>query len=396
MKKRVNLLPGREKSVLRRHPWIFASAIRSVKGDPQLGETVEVRAHDGRVLGVAAYSPHSQIRLRMWDFGKDKQVDADFFKRRLEQAFAGRSGLIERQQLTGFRLVAAESDGLPGITIDYYAGVIVCQLLSAGAEYWRETLVSSLQQLMPGCTIYERSDVDSRKKEGLALTQGLLSGELPQMPLIIEENGVNIAVDVTDGHKTGFYLDQRDNRYKAMAYVKDKSVLNCFSYTGTFALYCLKGGASLVENVDVSQSALELAANNIALNRLDPTKVIHTKADVFKLLRSYQEQNKRFDVVIMDPPKFADNRAQLKGAARGYKDINLQAIKLLKPGGTLLTYSCSGLMEVDLFQKIVADAALDAQRELQIVERFSQAADHVVAGGFPEGYYLNGLACRVL
>ncbi|GLP97893.1 class I SAM-dependent rRNA methyltransferase [Paraferrimonas sedimenticola] len=395
MKKRVYLQPGREKSVLRRHPWIFASALRSVKGDPQLGETVEVRAHDGQILGVAAFSPHSQIRLRMWAFGKQQVVDRDFFDGKIAQALALRSTLIERQGLTGFRLIAAESDGLPGITVDYYAGVLVCQLLSAGAEYWRETLLDALEAALPGCAIYERSDVESRSKEGLELTQGLLRGQLPAMPVIIEENGVAIAVDVTSGHKTGFYLDQRDNRRKAMDYVANRSVLNCFSYTGTFALYCIKAGASSVENVDVSQPALDMAANNIALNQLDASKVTHTQADVFKLLRQYQEQSKQFDVVIMDPPKFADNRSQLKGACRGYKDINLQAMKLLKPGGTLLTYSCSGLMESDLFQKIVADAALDAGREMQIIERFCQAADHPVAGSFPEGYYLNGLACRI-
>ncbi|WP_163932926.1 class I SAM-dependent rRNA methyltransferase [Paraferrimonas sp. SM1919] len=396
MKKRIILKPGRERSVLRHHPWIFSNGIRSVKGELTLGETIEVRAHDGRVLGWAAWSPNSQIQARMWSFEKEAVIDKNFFKQKLAKAQFAREGLIARQGLTGYRLAASESDGLPGITIDKYANVIVCQLLSAGAEYWRDTIVEVLVEMFPDCCVYERSDVASREKEGLEQRIGVLHGELPEMPVIIEENGVKIGVDVVKGHKTGFYLDQRDNRAIAAEYAKGKDVLNCFSYSGTFGLYALKAGANSVENVDVSSHALETAMNNVAMNLLDESRLINSEADVFKLLRKYRDEGKQFDIVIMDPPKFADNKAQLDGACRGYKDINLLAFALVKPGGMLLTYSCSGLMQAELFQKIVADAALDAGRDAQIVRKLTQAQDHPIATNFPEGFYLKGLALQVL
>ncbi|GGY95732.1 ribosomal RNA large subunit methyltransferase I [Shewanella fodinae] len=392
---RIKLKPGREKSLDRHHPWIFSSGIHNIKGQPLAGATVDVVAHDGRWLGRGAWSPESQIQVRIWSFDREQEIDRAFFLRRIERAQKARDALIARQGLTGYRLIAAESDGLPGITIDRYANVLVCQLLSAGADYWRDTLVSVLAELYPDCAIYERSDVDSRKKEGLALTTGLLHGELPPMPVVIEENGVKIAVDVTTGHKTGFYLDQRDNRAVAARAVAGKSVLNCFCYTGTFGVYAAKGGAASIENVDVSSQALATAKANMALNGLDDSQVQYTEADVFKLLRQYRDEGRKFDVVVLDPPKFADNKAQLPGACRGYKDINMLAMQLLVPGGTLLTFSCSGLMPADLFQKIVADAALDAKREAQFTERLSQAADHPIAAAFPEGFYLKGLVATV-
>ena len=236
--------------------------------------------------------------------------------------------------------------------------------------------------------------MDSRKKEGLLPVTGLLHGTLPEMPVIIEENGIKIAVDVIKGHKTGFYLDQRDNRAIAARFVKDKSVLNCFCYTGTFGLYAAKAGAASIENVDVSSLALATARLNMQVNGLSDDKVHYNEADVFKLLRQYRDEGKTFDVIVLDPPKFADNKAQLNGACRGYKDINMIALQLLNPGGVLLTFSCSGLMPADLFQKIVADAALDAKREIQFIERLSQASDHPIGSAFPEGFYLKGLVAR--
>ncbi|WP_338590001.1 class I SAM-dependent methyltransferase [Shewanella khirikhana] len=392
---RIKLKPGREKSLDRRHPWVFSSGVHNIKGKPLRGETVDVVAHDGRWLGRGAWSDASQIQVRVWTFNKEEAIDRDFFARRIARAQAGREALIREKGLTGYRLVGAESDGLPGITIDRYANVLVCQLLSAGADYWRDTLVSVLAEQFPDCAIYERSDVDSRKKEGLPLVTGLLHGELPAMPLIIEENGIKIAVDVEKGHKTGFYLDQRDNRAMAARFVAGKSVLNCFCYTGTFGLYAAKGGAASIENVDVSTLALDTARHNMAINGLNDDHVTYSEADVFKLLRQYRDEGKTFDVIVLDPPKFADNKAQLNGACRGYKDINMIAMQLLKPGGTLLTFSCSGLMPADLFQKIVADAALDAGRDAQFIERLSQASDHPIGAAFPEGFYLKGLVARV-
>ncbi|MBV7314105.1 class I SAM-dependent rRNA methyltransferase [Shewanella sp. NIFS-20-20] len=392
---RIKLHPKREKSLERHHPWVFASGIHNVKGKPVNGETVDVVAHDGKWLARGAWSESSQIQVRVWSFDKEEVIDKDFFTRRILRAQAGREHVINEQGLTGYRLVAAESDGLPGITIDKYEQVLVCQLLSAGADYWRDTLVEVLAELYPGCAIYERSDVESRKKEGLPLVTGLLHGELPEMPVVIEENGIKIAVDVIKGHKTGFYLDQRDNRAIAGRFVKGKSVLNCFCYTGTFGLYAANAGASSIENVDVSSLALATARHNMAINGIDDSHVHYNEADVFKLLRDYRDQGKTFDVIVLDPPKFADNKAQLNGACRGYKDINMIAMQLLNPNGILLTFSCSGLMPADLFQKIVADAALDAKRDIQFIERLSQASDHPIGGAFPEGFYLKGLVARV-
>lgn len=391
---RIKLKPGREKSLERRHPWVFSNAIHNIKGKPAAGETVDVVAHDGHWLGRGAWSPESQIQVRIWTFDREEEIDRAFFARRLQRAQIGRNDLIREQGLTGYRLVAAESDGLPGITIDKYANVLVCQLLSTGADLWRDTLVELLAEQYPDCAIYERSDVDSRKKEGLLPVTGLLHGTLPEMPVIIEENGIKIAVDVIKGHKTGFYLDQRDNRAIAARFVKDKSVLNCFCYTGTFGLYAAKAGAASIENVDVSSLALATARLNMQVNGLSDDNVHYNEADVFKLLRQYRDEGKTFDVIVLDPPKFADNKAQLNGACRGYKDINMIALQLLNPGGVLLTFSCSGLMPADLFQKIVADAALDAKREIQFIERLSQASDHPIGSAFPEGFYLKGLVAR--
>lgn len=393
----IYLAKGREKSVIRRHPWIFSRGIDKVEGNPQLGETVDVLAHDGKWLAKAAYSPESQIRARVWGFEK-QDINKAFFVKRLQDAQLLRQEVIERDGLTGYRLIAAESDGMPGVTIDRYQNFFVCQLLSAGAEHQKQNIVDALVEVFPDCNVYERSDVAVRKKEGLKETTGVLHGELPPKSVVIEENGVKISVDIVGGHKTGFYLDQRDSRQQAMKYVKDKEVLNCFSYTGGFGLYALKGGAKRVINADVSQPALDTAKFNAELNEFDISKkrAVFLNADVFKLLREYRDQGTQFDVVIMDPPKFAESKAQLNGACRGYKDINMLAMQILRPGGTLLTYSCSGLMDQVLFQKIIADAAVDAGRSVKFVERFEQAADHPTDTAYPEGFYLKGFACKVL
>ncbi|MCF2908127.1 class I SAM-dependent methyltransferase [Pseudoalteromonas sp. DL2-H2.2] len=389
------LQPGREKSLKRKHPWIFSKAIKKVKGKPALGDTVTIYSHDGQYLATAAYSPDSQIRARIWSFDQSEQIDQSFFERKLSRALAAREQVIEEGQLTGFRLCAAESDGLPGITIDKFDNYLVCQLLSAGAERHKGEIVQALRSLFPECNIYERSDVDVRKKEGLEKTTGVLWGDEPEAPVVIMENGLKIEVDIKSGHKTGFYLDQRDSRAALERFSKGKSVLNCFCYTGTFGLYALRGECDEVINVDVSQPALDTAKRNVEHNDLDLSRAQFVKQDVFKLLRQYREEGRQFDTIVMDPPKFAESKAQLNGACRGYKDINMLAMQLLKPGGTLLTFSCSGLMEQNLFQKVVADAALDAGKDLLIMERLNQAADHPIAGCYPEGFYLKGLICKV-
>ncbi|KHT58772.1 23S rRNA methyltransferase [Photobacterium gaetbulicola] len=391
----IYLVKGREKSLRRRHPWVFSRGIQRVEGKPSLGETVDIFDHKGEWLARGAFSPQSQIRVRVWTFDRNEKIDVDFFVNRLKTAQGLRDILAARDGLTGYRLIAAESDGLPGITIDRYQNFLVCQLLSAGAEAQKDALVEALSICYPECSVYERSDVSVRKKEGLKQRTGVLAGEEPPKFVTIEENGVKINVDIVGGHKTGFYLDQRDSREAAVKYVNGKRVLNCFCYTGGFGLYALKGGASQVVNVDVSQPALDTARMNAEANGYPLENAEFLNADVFKLLREYRERGELFDVVIMDPPKFAESKSQLVGACRGYKDINMLAMQILKPGGTLLTYSCSGLMDNNLFQKIIADAALDANREVQFIERFSQAADHPLDSAYPEGFYLKGFACYV-
>lgn len=384
----------RVKAVKRKHPWIFSKAIKKVVGSPLLGETIDVFDEHQNWLATAAYSPHSQIRARIWSFNQNEKIDKTFFVNKIKRAYHIRQPIIEQAKTNGYRLLCAESDGLPGLTVDVYNNILVCQILSAGVEANRDVIFEALQDVFPDYVIYERSDVDVRQKEGLKNRQGEIIGTLPEI-LTIEENGIKAFVDIQNGHKTGYYLDQRDNRLALRKYVNNKTVLNCFSYTGTFGLSALAGGAVHVTQVDMSQGALDIAAKNVTLNGFDASKMTLVKHDVFKLLRQYRDEGKTFDVIVMDPPKFAESKAQLKGACRGYKDINMIALQLLNPGGTLLSFSCSGLMETSLFQKILADAALDANREMVFVETLSQAQDHVVGSAYPEGYYLKGFAAQV-
>jgi len=395
MSSRIYLNVGREKSLVRKHPWVFSKAVSKIKGKPMLGETVDIYDSKGKWLAKGAYSPESQIRIRVWSFDENQEIDRQFFHKKLQNAQNRRDWFIEQGKLTGYRLIAGESDGLPGITIDKYDNFIVCQLLSAGADFHRYTLVDCLKELYPDCHIYERSDVDVRKKEGLEPVTGWLTTPQESTECIIEEHGIKIHVDIATGHKTGFYLDQRDSRLAAGKFAEGKSILNCFSYTSTFSLHCAANGAKSVTNVDVSQPALDMGKRNLALNNLQDKDVSFVKEDVFKLLRRYRDEKQQFDMIILDPPKFVESKAQLTGACRGYKDINMLAMQLLKPNGLLLTFSCSGLMEASLFQKVVADAALDAKRNVYFVERLQQAADHPISSNYPEGYYLKGLVCQV-
>ncbi|MEW6984488.1 class I SAM-dependent methyltransferase [Colwelliaceae bacterium 6471] len=395
MSARIYLNIGREKSLKRKHPWIFSKAINKIKGKPLLGETVDVLDSKGNWLAKGAYSPESQISVRVWSFDESQEIDREFFLDKLSKAQKRRDWFISEGQLTGYRLIAGESDGLPGITIDKYDHFIVCQLLSAGADFHRHTIVDCLTELYPDCHIYERSDVEVRKKEGLTPTTGWLTEPYHTTECVIEEHGIKIHVDIATGHKTGFYLDQRDSRLTAGKYAKGKSILNCFSYTGTFSLHCAANDAKEVINVDVSQTALDMAQRNLQLNNLESKNVSFIKEDVFQLLRRYRDEKRTFDMIILDPPKFVDSKAQLTRACRGYKDINMLAMQLLNPNGILLTFSCSGLLESSLFQKVVADAALDANKSVYIVDRLHQAADHPVSSNYPEGYYLKGLVCQV-
>jgi 23S rRNA (cytosine1962-C5)-methyltransferase len=387
------LKQGRDKNVRAHHPWVFSGAVQHIKGKPQSGETVEVRTASGDLLGVGAWSPASQIQVRLWAFTAET-IDRDFFVSRIQQALAYRQQLGIPQHNSGYRLLNAESDGLPGVVVDVFGDWLVMQALTTGAEYWKHTLADALLEVIPAKGVYERSDVDVRKKEGLETTVGVLKGEAPPAFIDIMEEGRHYRVDIINGHKTGFYLDQRDNRSVLQHYAQGKTVLNCFSYTGGFSIAALHGGAEKATNIDASQSALDIATQTATLNGFQPAQMENICGDVFKLLREYRNEGRQFDRVVLDPPKFAENRNQLEKAARGYKDINLLGFKLLRPGGLLFTFSCSGLLESGLFQKIVADAAVDAGCDARILRKLDQATDHPTRLAFPEGYYLKGLVCQ--
>ncbi|MDN7596142.1 class I SAM-dependent rRNA methyltransferase [Burkholderia multivorans] len=401
----VTLKPSKEKSLLRRHPWIYANAIDRVDGKPAPGATVVVRAHDGRFLARGAYSPQSQIRVRVWSFDENEPIDHAFFKRRVQRAVAHRTAMVSG---TGaVRLVFGEADGLPGLIVDHYVadtaeagaaprGQLVCQFMSAGVEAWKDAIVAALVGATGCPNVYERSDVSIRDKEGLEQTTGVLAGDAPPATLIVDENGVRYHVDVPNGHKTGFYVDQRDNRALVAQHAAGRDVLNCFCYTGGFSLAALKGGATRVVSIDSSGDALALAQQNVVANGFDPARATWLDADAFKTLRRLVDEGERFDLIVLDPPKFAPTRDSVDRAARAYKDINLSGFRLLRPGGLLFTYSCSGAIDMDLFQKIVAGAAADAKVDARILKRLGAGVDHPLLAAFPEGEYLKGLLLQVV
>ena len=398
---KVTLNAKRDYATLHHHPWIFSGAIRDVDGQPSIGETVEVCSARGDRLGYGSYSPQSQIRVRMLSFDPRVPADADRISNLVAAAVARRATFLAPASPTNaFRVVNAENDGLPGVTADFYDGFVVVQLASAGAEYWKQALVDALMKHVPGCRgVFNRSDVDARAREGLVFERdcvvGPLAGEEPPEFIEIHEGAIRYLVDVRKGHKTGFYLDQRDARAAVGSFAQGADVLNCFSYTGGFGLAAAAGGAAHVTQVDVSHDALEIAKRNAELTGV-ADRVEEIEADVFQYLRQCRDARRTFDLIVLDPPKFAESKAQVMKAARGYKDINLLAMKLLNPDGILATFSCSGAMDTELFDKILAEAAQDAHRDFQMVARTRQGADHPVALAFPEGLYLKGVILRAL
>jgi len=389
------LKAGREKSLLRRHPWVFSGAVARIDGRASAGDTAHVVANDGSFLALVAVNPDANISARVWDWNEATQINTAFFHRRLEAAIGMRRALFPRNADEAERLVHGESDGLPGLIVDRYADVVVLQISSAGCQRWRNAIIESLQRITAARAIYERSDADVLELEGLAARTGLVQGELDTPVVEIGESGVRLRVDVANGHKTGFYLDQRDNRLRVGRLAADRDVLNCFSYTGGFTLQALAHGAASVTSVDSSADALQLGREHVRVNGLPEQRCEWIDADVFQYLRKLRDQNRQYDLIILDPPKFAPTAATAERAARGYKDINLLAFKLLRPGGLLATFSCSGGVSADLFRKIVAGAALDAGSDAQVVDQFHSTPDHPVSLAFPEGEYLKGLLCRV-
>ena len=385
----IRLKPGREKALLRRHPWVFDGAIAKGGGDP--GETVRVEADDGRFLAWGAFSPKSSIRVRAWSFDEAERIDAAFFARRIEAAIAFRRRLAIPSD--AMRLIHGEADGLPGLIVDRYADVLVGQFLSSGAERWREQLIPALMEASGAARFYERSDAAVRALEGLPSTEGWRVGE-GDGEVTITEHDWRFSVDIAEGHKTGYYLDQRDNRKllaDRVAMLGLGSVLNCHAYTGGFTVAALKGGAAEIVSVDTSASALERARRNVALNGFDGVAVDYVEGDANATIRRYIDEGRRFDCIVLDPPKFAASAKQVERAARAYKDINRVALMALAPGGMLMTFSCSGAVGADLFHKIVAGASADANVDGYIVHRLEAAPDHPATLAFPEGEYLKGL-----
>ncbi len=389
----VFLRKGRDHSVRNRHPWIFSGAIDRLEGEAAPGDIVLVRDAVGEALGLGVYSPASQIRIRMLAFDPKAETGDIFFANALGRALGAREHLVKAGDVNALRIVNAEADLLPGVTIDRYADWYVGQFTTVGAERWKRLIASTLLELWPAKGFFERSDADARQHEGLAASSGVLAGEEPPDAIEIMENGCRYLVDVRTGHKTGFYLDQRDNRAVVAAHAAGRDVLNVFSYTGGFGVAALAAGAKSVTNVDVSAPALELAKRNFALNGL-PDVAEFIEGNAFEVLRKFRDSRRSFDLVVLDPPKFADNKNRVMGALRGYKDLNLLAMKLLAPGGYLATFSCSGLVTPEIFRKVVGEAAVDARRDFQIVRSLRQATDHPESVFFPEGHYLKGLFLR--
>jgi len=421
---KVVLKPKRDWSVRKRHPWIFSGAVDEIscasltsgrETASPLGETVEVVSSDGETLGYGSYSPASQIRVRMLSFDPKRVPDAAFVEGLVAASVARRADFFAADSTSNAcRIVNAESDGLPGVVADCYDGWVICQFTSAGAEFWKKTIATALMKSLPGAKgVAERTDVEVRGKEGLSLRRGedaastfsVLAGDEPPEAIEVFEGPVRFLVDVRRGHKTGFYLDQREARAAVGALANGRTVLNCFSYTGGFGLAAAAGGATHVTQVDVSADALALAQKNSELTfsaTVQPSTINlqprfdYVEADVFQFLRKCRDARKTFDLIVLDPPKFAESKAQVMKAARGYKDINLLAMKLLNPGGILATFSCSGAMTTDLFDQVLAEAAADARRDFQVIGRTRQGADHPVSLNFPEGWYLKGLLLRSL
>lgn len=391
----IYLKPGREKPVKQRQPWVFSGAVHSVEGEPQPGEVVGVRDAGGAFLAWGAYSPSSQIRVRLLDWHESTEVDEAWWKRRLIEAIDRRAPLLNGSDTDACRLVYAESDFLPGLIVDTYADYLVMQVLSAGSERLKEATAEVLNERLQPAGIYERSDSQVRKLEGLEPRTGPLVGAEPPERLEIREHGHRFLVDIRGGQKTGFYLDQRTNRQCAAEFARDRQVLDCFAYTGAFGVYAARAGAASVVSLDSSPGALELLKENFALNDLPLAETDVVQGNVFELLRTFRDRGQSFDMIVLDPPKLAPTRRSVGNARRAYKDLNLLAMKLLRPEGILATFSCSSFVSPELFQQIVTWASVDAEREVQILQRLGQAEDHPVRLAFPQSEYLKGFICRV-
>lgn len=391
---KVIVKPEREDAVKRRHPWLFSGSIAKVEGKVQPGDVVDVVSHDGTWLARGFINPNSEVPVRLATWEQNEKLDEEWLWKRLQQAWQKRQQWGIPNQTDAFRLVYAESDFLPGIIADCYAEFVVVQIYTPAMERWRETIAHFLAELLRPRGVFERSDFDTRIREKLVPRVGPIWGEPPPERIVVTEHGLKFFVDVWRGHKTGFYLDQRENRVRSAPYLKGERVLNAFSYTGSFAVYALREGAKKVINLDTSAEALRLGEENAALNGFGES-VQSIEGNAFQVLRRFRDAGEQFDAIVLDPPRFAPTKATVPNALRGYKDINWLAMRLLKPGGFLVTFSCSGMVSAEMFQQVLFEAALDANREVLIVERLSQSRDHPILLTFPESEYLKGFICWV-
>jgi 23S rRNA (cytosine1962-C5)-methyltransferase len=391
----VILKKGKEKAAVLRHPWIFSGALDKVKGKPLNGEIVSVWSAEKEFLAYAYYNDQSRVALRLLEWDQNTEVNKAWYQQKLKSAITSRKHVLSENTNT-CRLVFSEADFLPGLIVDKYADFLSLQILSAGIETVKDDIIDILREELNPIGIFDKSDAGARKHENLEVTQGLLWGETPPEFIEVKENGVVYHINIADGQKSGFYCDQRDNRLILAEYTKDKMVLDCFCYSGGFSLNSLKQGASHVTSVDSSALAIETLQHNLTLNGLSQDKQTSIQSDVNKQLRVFKEEGKKFDVLVLDPPKYAPSRSALDRAARAYKDLNRLGMLLLESGGILATFSCSGAVDLETFKQIIAWAALDAGKEVQIIKQFSQPEDHPVRISFPEGEYLKGLLLRVL
>lgn len=392
----VVLKKGKEKAALQRHPWIFSGAIDKVKGTPVNGEVVKAYAADQTFLAYGYYNNQSRVAIRLLEWEENQVINKEWYHQKIKKAIAARAHVLNDQDTDTCRLVFSEADYLPGLIVDKYADFLSLQILSAGMENAKAEIIEILREELNPLGIFDKSDANARTHENLEVSQGLLWGENPPEFVEVKENGVRYQINIADGQKSGFYCDQRDNREILAAYTKGKNVLDCFSYSGGFTLNSLKVGAAHVTSVDSSALALETLSHNLSLNGFDTVQQTSIQSDVNKQLRIFKEEGKKFDIIVLDPPKYAPSRSALDRAARAYKDLNRLGMLLLESGGLLATYSCSGAVDLETFKQIIAWAALDAGKEVQIIKQFHQPEDHPVRISFPEGEYLKGLLVRVL
>lgn len=393
---RISIKKGKEKAIRQLHPWIFSGAIEKISGKPENGEVVEVADAQDNFLAYGFYNAQSRVAVRVLSWDKNQTIDADWWRKRIRQAVEARRNLLDSKETNTCRLIFSEADFLPGLIVDRYADFLSVQILSSGMEQFKAIWLDELQQILKPKGIFDRSDANARSHEGLAASSGVLWGEAPPDFIEVMENGIRYEVNIAEGQKSGFYCDQRDNRKKVAAHVKGKKVLDCFCYSGGFTLNALSAGAASLTSVDSSALAIETLQRNLKLNDFKKIKHSAIQSDVNKQLREFKESGEKFDVIVLDPPKYAPSRSALDKAARAYKDLNRLAMLLLNEGGLLATYSCSGAVDIDTFKQILAWAALDAGKEVQFIDQYCQPEDHPVRASFPEGEYLKGLLCRVV